>query len=460
MRKFEQTFNFEDGQIQKVFGLSDFSWDEVSFCSPTFTPEVLTNLSTLFETYIFSKPAVKETIGTLVFFCLDKKCEELVSLAPSLTPFGKVLDPQIRLSLFLNYLSKMGLVSVKNNKLVFENKGLEETVSKLQELGLLKICGEGLPLIFVPINPKMGFPSSLSKDRYVCNSSFFLMELTDIATPYDIIGTPIGLMVQNSKIFNPPLFDREAFAVSKEGSFIFYPSLNEIKLEIQNIRIDSSQNGVTYYSRPNYDVTPKENALDLVIVNSSVVAIKEGGLTNIPMAGFVVHITDQGLIDELKTSIKDEAVEVGFSWDRDLSFAIQVGPKMTENTQKSASLTCPFYKKEGIVFPPSVYPLNFDSSRASRIIIGETEDNKPTLLWLEGAGKLGHIKGLQSCGSSLSESVEIASSLNLKNSVNLDGGGSAQIVKDYQRPLKIADRKPQTNEESERPVPMCLVIGK
>ena len=66
--------------------------------------------------------------------------------------------------------------------------------------------------------------------------------------------------------------------------------------------------------------------------------------------------------------------------------------------------------------------------------------------------------GKDSCGASLAEMAEIAEDLGLVNAVNLDGGGSAQIILNEQRYLQISDRNFQDNSESERPVPVGLVI--
>ena len=85
-------------------------------------------------------------------------------------------------------------------------------------------------------------------------------------------------------------------------------------------------------------------------------------------------------------------------------------------------------------------------------------DGKPVLIWAEGAAKIGHQKGLGSCGASLQEMAQICKKLDIRNAVNLDGGGSAQILLHNQRQLQISDRNPQTIHESERPIPLALMI--
>ena len=79
------------------------------------------------------------------------------------------------------------------------------------------------------------------------------------------------------------------------------------------------------------------------------------------------------------------------------------------------------------------------------------------LVWAEGAGKLRYTPGKDSCGASLSEMAELCSSLGMRNGINLDGGGSAQILLDGRRSLCISDRNPD-NTEAERAVPAGILF--
>jgi exopolysaccharide biosynthesis protein len=53
--------------------------------------------------------------------------------------------------------------------------------------------------------------------------------------------------------------------------------------------------------------------------------------------------------------------------------------------------------------------------------------------------------------------ARICAELGMVNGVNLDGGGSAQILVNNKRSLMISDRNTDFTE-SERPVPMGLII--
>lgn len=115
-------------------------------------------------------------------------------------------------------------------------------------------------------------------------------------------------------------------------------------------------------------------------------------------------------------------------------------------------------KLEPVPFPPSLYPMDFEKGRAARIALGADEAGKPVLVWAEGAGKLGYTPGKDSCGASLADMANICQKLGMVNAINLDGGGSAQMLVRNCRSLKISDRTDADGTESERPVPMGLMV--
>ena len=54
--------------------------------------------------------------------------------------------------------------------------------------------------------------------------------------------------------------------------------------------------------------------------------------------------------------------------------------------------------------------------------------------------------------------AEIAQELGLYNAVNLDGGGSAQILVNGEKVLHISDRNKVDNTDAERLIPLGLVV--
>ena len=145
----------------------------------------------------------------------------------------------------------------------------------------------------------------------------------------------------------------------------------------------------------------------------------------------------------------------------DVSFGIQVGNSILRDGVKTDRFRSRFYNirhLEPVPFPPSLYPMDFNKARAARIALGADKNGRPLLLWAEGAGKNRYVPGEDSCGASLKEMADLCAEAGMVNAVNLDGGGSAQILLQNQRWLKISDRKAEDNSEAERPVPLALTI--
>ena len=81
------------------------------------------------------------------------------------------------------------------------------------------------------------------------------------------------------------------------------------------------------------------------------------------------------------------------------------------------------------------------------------------LLWAEGKAKFGYVPGESSRGASLSEMIGLCRDAGMHNAVNLDGGGSAQILLHNRRSLKISDRNAGDYLEAERPIPLGLTLN-
>jgi len=202
-------------------------------------------------------------------------------------------------------------------------------------------------------------------------------------------------------------------------------------------------------------------------VGNRVAAVSTAAHVPVPASGFVLHIKDPAATIHAGDSVIYHGME-------DIQFGIQVGNSILRNGVKTEHFISPFFDIYGILhkpwhtlchreartpYPPSLYPMNFDQGRAARIALGADAEGKPMLLWAEGAGKLGYQAGIDSRGASLRDMAEICSELGMKYAINLDGGGSAQILLQGQRDLRISDRNREDNSDTERLVPLGLIVN-
>ena len=351
------------------------------------------------------------------------------------------------------YLQRLGIqrlfqkhVRIKaNGTVVIKDDRVAEIYDELNRKGLVHISKGYLPGTKIISVGNFGYLSKAVNCKMKVNSSFFIFDPFDCASEYDEVGTPFGLMIKNGLVINPPLFNREALLVRGNTS-----SIRNIDLSAVDISIKGHK-PIMIYSRPSYAKTAAHEGYDVIVVKNMVVDIKRGGKSIVPASGFVLSYRD---LDDIR--IGDQVEYRGFE---DVDFAIQVGNSAIIDGKISKHFISSFYnirKPFMIAYPPSLYPLGYEKDRAARVALGTDSANRPHVILFEGASKLGHQKGKESCGASLLEVGKICQDLGLVNAVNLDGGGSAVLYIDDQRSLRIADRKIIDGSEAERPIPSYI----
>ncbi|MBQ1508323.1 MAG: phosphodiester glycosidase family protein, partial [Erysipelotrichaceae bacterium] len=329
----------------------------------------------------------------------------------------------------------------------------EDLFHKLEERGCLKIAqGKRKTLSFHPVGRESGYLSRNETDASLrVNASFFLMDLLDLGSIYDHAMTPFGFAVKDGTVLQPPCFGREVLKAHKDGSVsVGKTDLNDLTVLIDGKEYIHGQN-CHFCSRPEYKRSPK-GGFDLVVSLREVAAVREGGNTEVPSSGFLIHLDHD-------PQLRDR--HVSYHCEEDLLFAIQVGNSAVINGKKTETFLSPFYhylRPWTVSYPPSFYPLNYRKDRAPRIVLGADQQGKPMLVWFEGAGKFGYDPKNDSAGASLSEAADICLDLGMYNGVHLDGGGSAEILFGKKRLLKVSDRNEKDFSEKERAVPLGLFI--
>ena len=283
------------------------------------------------------------------------------------------------------------------------------------------------------------------------NASFFIMDPFDCATPYDHIGIPFGLLVKDGTVEQPPLFGRESLLVGKDGSV----RIEETDLKKFRVRIGSQVfvhgKNARFCSRPEHPGVLAKKAL--IIIGRNVVAVREKGWVSVPGGGFVICPRE-----DCRVKPGDP---VSYEGLEDIKFGIQVGNSILRNGVKTDRFISKFYHikhLQPVPYPPCLYPMDFKGARAARIALGADKNGKPVILWAEGAAKLGHKPGVDSRGATLPDMARLCAEVGMVNAVNLDGGGSAQILLKNVRSLMISDRNVMDHTESERAVPLGLMV--
>lgn len=421
------------------------------------------------------------------------------------TRYGDVSDTLCQLTILLKEN-----IHITKDSVHFKNNQIKKLYEELSAKKMLKVeSGKKKSTHMIPIGLKTGYLSETEKEAAIkVNASFFIMDRFDLASVYDCVGTPIGLMVKNGEIINPPLYKREALLVRGDGSVeICVPSLEALGIVIGDRTYCHAENCLIY-TRPSYKKTPvpiKADAIDLVIIGKKIRAVhrvfakksayknQAHNRTDIPASGFVLRVfkdkendrrkvdleelnghksisknqSDEDTIKDLKDHqfefTKNEfkpGEEVAYTGLENVIFGLQVGNSILKNGAETKTFISPFYNIKRpwqTPFPPSLYPLDFEGARAARIALGADTEGKPVLLWAEGAGKVAYEKGKDSRGATLAEMGRYCLDAGMVHAIGLDGGGSAQILLYNERKLKISDRGTKDNTELERAVPCGLI---
>ena len=437
-------FPYENGEIQRVHLVRPESWSEIELLQPEWSDKAVDCFYKIYKQFLV--PAAPWVFGNIVLFRLPEGVA--VPFGHTSGAYGEVADELTAAAVCL----RKGIF-LMGEKVCFRNEQVKKFWQTLESQDCIRIVRGKLPITtIIPIGREAGFMTETEPDAAMkVNGSFFIMDPFDCATPYDHIGANFGLFVKDGVVEHPPMYEREALIVKKDGQVtIAQPSIRDLSVTIGDHTFIHGKNA-RFYTRPAYARSPLSRSKSLVIIGCRVAAVCDGSAP-VPGSGFVIRTNDCCGIKAGDT--------VTYGGMEDVCFGIQVGNSIIRDGVKTESFISKFYNIKGIsriAFPPSLYPLDYNGARAARIAIGADSEGKPMILWAEGAAKLGHKSGVDSCGASLADMARICAELGMVNGVNLDGGGSAQILVNNKRSLMISDRNTDFTE-SERPVPMGLII--
>ena len=429
-----KTYSYPDGQIQRVQIARLDSWAQLDFLRPTPTPQALDKFADIYRRYLV--PACPWLFGNMVLFRLPEDVE---------IPLGGFANREIAAAALL----RKG-VTMWGKTPAFHSAAAKGLWQTLESRDCIRIVRGRLPVTqIIPVGNLSGYLTEGEDAALKVNASFFIMDKFDCATVFDQIGTPLGLLVKDGVVENPPLFGREALLVRKDGTVSVEPAAVK-ELEIRGKRYRIGENA-RLFSRPERSHTPLSRGKKLVIVGTKVVAVTQALTVAIPASGFVLQA-------DCPANPGDPVTYPGFE---DIAFGIQVGNSILRNGEKTGKFLSRFYNiyhLQPVPFPPSLYPMDFHKSRAARIALGADKDGKPVLLWAEGAAKIGHTPGEDSRGATLWDLAQFCADAGMVNAVNLDGGGSAQMLVAGKRALQLSDREETTGAQVERPIPLALTV--
>ncbi|MDR1134279.1 MAG: phosphodiester glycosidase family protein, partial [Synergistaceae bacterium] len=256
--------------------------------------------------------------------------------------------------------------------------------------------------------------------------------LSDFVRAYEPIGAVNGGFFSNSRPLGTMVFDghpagrslegRSAIGWNnRDGTFVFGPGVGRIGVktpggfvQFDHFNVTPQMNEASFYPAGVMIAAAGTalDALELAVKNGHVLEKREGSWGNhfLPDGGslIVARGNSRALLESYK---QGDPLTVSAEWDtRSFEYCdnvIQAGPILTRNGQRVAD--------------NETFKADITGKRHPRTIVG-TDGSR--LIWAVVDGR----NSVHSLGTTIDETRWVASALGLTTAVNMDGGGSSELI--------------------------------
>ena len=232
-------------------------------------------------------------------------------------------------------------------------------------------------------------------------------------------GVILGVTKIDGVIVGTTYYERSAFGVMPDGSFVFGKvsyngavKIDQVTLPVSGVNAERGEDGLVIYNRA-YGRTTGTNpyGLEYVIREGRVAEINTND-SAIPSDGYVVsvHGSSMDAFAAAGTRLGDPAVlleQTGAMWDRAVHI-VGAGPRLVENG--AVHMTA----------GEEQFPGDIRYGRAPRSAVGVTKEGKIVFAVVDGRQSHSH-------GLTLTEFAELLLKFGVQNAINLDGGGSSAL---------------------------------
>ncbi|MEM8923359.1 MAG: phosphodiester glycosidase family protein [Actinomycetota bacterium] len=302
----------------------------------------------------------------------------------------------------------------------------------------------------------------------VFNTSFFVHTSADTLSPHSAIGRPFGLGLADGRIGRPPIYPRGALLQREDGTWTSrVVSMGDMRLSLPG--------GVEFSGRGRegdvaiVTVGPEgtsglpEGWTALNVVDDRIVGYADQSVP-VPQNGMQLRLGPDLATDELMTELREDN-RVTYGWDHAHSYVqgVQNGPLLVRDGRPCA--TEESFEREWFGGDRSSglhLPSGFDSrparADAARVGVGVRADGKLVIVAASGVAQKERLDGDHE-GVSLRSLAEVLADRGAIEAVNLDGGGSAQMIVGGGQALPTSNRHGLPGVAFERPVPSIGVVN-
>lgn len=320
--------------------------------------------------------------------------------------------------------------------------------------------------------------SEIEPDEIMANANYFLFHPEELDTPFEAYGDPIGLVVSEGIVLNPPQTNRACLLHRAGGIAIERVQIADVTIELP----DGSQIPVhgrgsyrasggpqalaRYYGAPGGVTETQAGVIEIAIVGRHAVAVMRGGGMPVPRTGCVLRFPSPPEPYLLQALCEGAPVVYRLPHDG-VDEAVQAGPRILDAGEPR--LDDVDFLAEGVFMPEAMGDLrqsspyrwmaDADQTRAARLAVGVRADGSSFLCGIEGQSSYDE-RSAEARGATLRDLAHLLRTLGARDGLHLDGGGSTQIFRTMGGALlRPGDRHHAFSDQLasyDRPVPLGL----
>ncbi|MGI9530985.1 phosphodiester glycosidase family protein [Lutimonas sp.] len=260
-----------------------------------------------------------------------------------------------------------------------------------------------------------------------------------LGLPETYIGSPLGLLIMNKKVFCPPLFNKPAFIIYKNGK-VDIRKVNSragFLLSVKGSRLDFSGSNYNchsdsqpcYYdlSYPDEFIEGNGNVIIRVAGNTvkQIIRTKVGEKVQMKPVGITLSVPEKLFKSEFFEV--DKAIEINlkepetnpYYW-KEVMYAIEAGPLLIDNGEQVLDMEEEGWKTQNSIRTQAAR-LDFTDMRGPKIAVGITKEGKLMVLMVNGRIR-------ESVGATHFDMTDILLKYGMHKAMGFDPGGSSTLV--------------------------------
>jgi glycosyltransferase involved in cell wall biosynthesis len=262
-----------------------------------------------------------------------------------------------------------------------------------------------------------------------------------LGLPETYIGSPLGLLIMNNKVFCPPLFNKPAFIIYKNGD-VDIRKVNsraglivtgkQKKIEFTSHYYNKHSNTEPCYYDLSYSEATIQGCGNIIIRiagNTVKQIIKTKAKEFVPVipVGITLSIPSKLFSSDMFKEGVPLAIQLlepktnPYKWD-EISYAIEAGPMLIDGGQQILDMEDEGWKTSNSIKTQAAR-LDFTDMRGPKIAVGITKEGKLMVLMVNGRIR-------ESVGATHFDMVDILLKYGMDKAMGFDPGGSSTLVID------------------------------